>query len=624
MYDIGLIQSHEVENIMKKFILAMIATCLSHAALAITLPPHSGIEVTADDLWSVHGGQLSIDFNQDLLRDFKLGVEQDSAQIDTMLQLPIRSQSTLSIWAPAGAFDGYADGRLTLSGQMTLNSDTASARLSNLSIVPNAEDNLTLNMIDEAGFVWFQLTHIHSGIQHGDEVLTLRNMDLNLTPEAARRLNRPQMAGFSLGVAYLDTQLQVPANIMASARQVAGSCSAANAQWHDGVNFITDVALIGMNAIQQVNTIGSQIAIAPSATLENVGTADVPWYEKFTTTGSSNFPEPYDMDQHPFLVWNLYRLVDGQLEQLGASGIKHAFLTVNTSCTCSSGHILWADNSPVNNGACQDTYGVGNNNSSSAVGIREEVDPFTGIWQQCGSIYAPNGTAPGPCTEENFSIPFSTLERRLYVETADLTTPGADYYFEGWYVIRDDSNIFNSMGIQKVIPTGSGSNWSFAYDGSYTQGSVMDRWVDPAAPAANETHEQIDSNKGHFTLISRVDEISPGEFRYTYGLMNLDYTVGFTSMAVGIQSPAVSTAFDDEDYNAANDWPAVNGGNTMTWTAPSVDDAQLWSTLNVFEIISNDPPSDAQVVVTDSDGVTYQIPALVPMEAPLFDDGFEN
>ncbi len=610
---------------MKNITLALLALSLSFNVMAASLPPNSGLEVTADDLWSVHGGQLTLDFNQDLLRDFELQILSDSSDTRQALQISLRPQSTLSIWAPAGAFDGYSDGRLTLAGPLTVGTHAAGVQLNSLSIVPNPDDNLTLKVVDENDFAWFILTHIHSKVQLDDEVLSLKNMDINLTHEAANRLDRPQMSGFSLGVAYLETQLQVPLNIMLSAKQQAGSCSAANAQWHDGVNFETDVSLIAMNTVQQVNSSGGQIAIAPSATLENIGTADVPWYDKFTTTGADDFPEPYGMDQHPFLVWNLYRLVDGQLEQLGASGLKHAFLTVNTSCTCSGGSILWADNSPVNSGACQDTYGVGNNNSPADIGIREEVDANTSIWEQCGSIFAPNGTAPGPCTEEIFSIPFSTLERRLYVDIADLTTANAEYFLEGWYVIRDDINIFNSMGTQKVIPTGSGTTWSFPFDGPFTEGPMINRWINPSAPGSNETSQMTANENGHFTLASRADEISPGQYRYTYGLMNHDYTIGFSDLSVGIQSPPLSSAFDDEDHDAANDWPVViNSTAAITWTAANAADAQLWGTLIQFEVVSAVSPFDDLIRVTDQDGTVYMVPGLSPRETPLFADGFED
>src|SRR5690606_22348495 len=67
-------------------------------------------------------------------------------------------------------------------------------------------------------------------------------------------------------------------------------------------------------------------------------TADVAWYQKFTGNSA-----PYGNDQHPYLIWNLYRLYpDGSIEQIGRSGVKHAFLTVNSRCIsqCGGGHQL--------------------------------------------------------------------------------------------------------------------------------------------------------------------------------------------------------------------------------------------------------------------------------------------
>ena len=74
---------------------------------------------------------------------------------------------------------------------------------------------------------------------------------------------------------------------------------------------------------------GVRVVIAPSATLRNVGTADVPWYPKFHTGVGETYPQPYDRDQHPFLVWALYRQTGEVFEQLAVSEAKHAFFTVN-------------------------------------------------------------------------------------------------------------------------------------------------------------------------------------------------------------------------------------------------------------------------------------------------------
>lgn len=590
--------------------------------VSATHPPHSGAQVGPNDMWAVWGGQLELHFNTDLFRDHGFHVQTGkSTSPDGRYQLPLRTQSSLSIWAPKSAFDGYADGQLTTSGTMTLVHGEQSIDLSNFSIRPRPSNNLELDVINQSGDVVFHLTHVHSKVNQADALLTLKNMDINLSSFAAERLGVQRFDGLGLGVAYLTSNLQLPQGIQNLKNR--GGCTPTNAQWHDGVNFLTDVALVNMSTVQQVNSIGSMIAIAPSATLENVGTADVPWYDKFVTGVGGTFPEPYDMDQHPFLIWNMYRLVDGELEQLGASGLKHAFFTVNTSCSCPGGSILWADNSPVNSGACRDTYGVGNNNSTSAVGIREEVDAANGLFEQCGSIFAPNGSAPGPCAEENFSIPFGTLERRLYVDNSDFNTPGAEYFLEGWYVIRDDINIYNSMGYQRVNPTGSGSSWTFGFVGGFIEGPAVNNWVDPNSPGKMETSEEIANASGHIQVISRVTDLGGGQFRYTYGIMNHDYSTGISELSLP-GATSTSSEFNDPDYDGSNDWSLTTGQSGLSWAPPTVDDFQPWGTLYTFAIESSDPPQSIQVTLTDTNGVSYSVNAFGPVETPLFEDGFED
>ena len=322
----------------------------------------------------------------------------------------------------------------------------------------------------------------------------------------------------------------------------------------------------------------------------------------------------------------MYRLVDGRLEQLGASGIKHAFFTVNVGCTCSGGSILWADNSPVNSGVCTDTYGVGNNNSPSALGIREEVDANQGTWEQCGSIYAPDGIAPGPCTQQLTNIPFNTMERRLYVDNADFTTPGAEYFLEAWYVIRDDINIFNSMGYQKVIPTGAGTSWTFNYTDGYQSGPVSDVWVDPNSLGPMESSELIDNDLGQMRVISKAEDLGGGKFRYTYGVMNYDFSTGTKSFSLPALEVPSATDFNDPDYDSNNDWSFSSANDTLSWTPPTVDDFQPWGTLFVYVIEIDQAPTSSQATLIDNDDNSYSVNIIGPPPLPdlIFADDFEG
>ncbi|HET8648332.1 MAG TPA: hypothetical protein VFO85_22735, partial [Vicinamibacteria bacterium] len=394
--------------------------------------------------------------------------------------------------------------------------------------------------------------------------MRLFNLDLRLAPALAARLGQPLHAGLTVGQLEIDLAAALPAGAV---EQRAGGCVTPN--WGDPHN---DVALIAVSQIQQVARGNGVVAISPSAVLKNVGVTDVPWRGKFSPPGP-----PYDNDQHPYLVWNMYRVANGALEQLGASGLKHAFLTLNTNCGCPSGNILWVN--------CEDTYGVGTNDSSGNVGPRKEISAFTGIWNRCGSIFDTNCDGL-----PNSAPPFSGPDdrRRLGVMETDLQTPGAQYYFESWYVVRDDTNIFNTMGYRQVSPAFSGTAWTFGLLTALIPGPVIDAWVNPANPGPLADSQRVVTEAGQLTLAVRATDLGGGRWRYNYALMNHDYDRKVRSFAIPLPEGAVvtNTGFHDGDRNANTDWTAtVNPGVEIVWQGPTTVAGRLgalldWGMLN--------------------------------------------
>jgi hypothetical protein len=298
-----------------------------------------------------------------------------------------------------------------------------------------------------------------------------------------------------------------------------------------------------MSQVNQVARAGGVVAIAPSAVLRNVGVTDVPWISKF----SSPAP-PYNNDQHPYLIWNMYRVSNGRFEQIGASGLKHAFLTLNTGgCGCPSGSILWV--------GCEDTYSVGTNNSTGSLGPRKEITAHRGTWQRCGSIFDPD------CNGVQNSVPgFSGASdpRRLAVLETDLQVAGATYYFDSWYVVRDDVNIFNGMAYRQVTPTLGGTSWSFGPLGAQRAGAAVDAWVNPAAPGLNADNKKLNTGQGQLTLAAKATDVGGGRWRYDYALMNHDFDNGVASFSIPLSAGAVvtNTWFHDADRNPVTDWVA--------------------------------------------------------------------
>jgi hypothetical protein len=325
-----------------------------------------------------------------------------------------------------------------------------------------------------------------------------------------------------------------------------------------------------------------RVAVTPSATVGNVGSTDVPWYEKF----SGSFP-PYNNDQHPYLVWNMYRLAGGVMEQIGVSPLKHAFLTINSDCDCFDPHILGV--------GCNDTYGVGNNDSIFDLTLRHEITAFTGIWRRCGSIFDPdcNGVQNNPPPRA------TPMDRRMAVATADFGVPGATYYIDSWYIVRDDTNIFN-QGWRTVTPhMVTGNNWAFNPFGPMNIGVVLDQWVNPSNPGPNAQSVAISTVLGRIRLVVRAFDLGGGQWRYEYGLQNYDFDPRIKTFRVPLPAGVVATnpGFHDPDQDAANNWTATITPTAITWQAPTAAATQDYGTLYNFRFTANAAPSGPDGVV---------------------------
>ena len=182
---------------------------------------------------------------------------------------------------------------------------------------------------------------------------------------------------------------------------------------------------------------------------------------------------PYNNDQHPFLIWNMYRVnADGSIDQIGRSGVKHAFLTINAGCldSCNEFDSLGR--------GCGDTYGSGNNDSPGDMGPRSEIVPADGIWGRCGSIW------DSTCTGTQHSNGNGSWTQRMQVHESQIdpaANPGATYMMESWYIAREDINIENSMATINGTPHYASNQWSLNSQSGFKLGPAVNRWVEPDA-----------------------------------------------------------------------------------------------------------------------------------------------
>lgn len=549
---------------MRKYVWALLAFA------AVPLPAQG------EERWELTDARVEVRFNQGLLND--LGVRLSPAvraDGDGYAPYALGAQGRLIADAPGSIFRTVTAGELRLSGGPAFQAARSALSLEGAVLRPGAEPS-TYTIAGADGSPLFVADHQHVTIDRDARTARLYNLDLRLSPELAARVGHPRHANLAVGVVEINAAAAIP---FGSEERPDGACTTPN--WGAPDN---DVGLIGISPIQQVATGGGVVAIAPSAVLKNIGTTDVPWQVKFSPPAP-----PYNTDQHPFLVWNMYRVTEGALEQIGASGLKHAFTTVNSNCGCPGGSVLW-----VGNGGCEDTYGVGTNNSTGSLGPRTEITAHTGVWTRCGSIFDPDcnnvqNTPPG------FSGPAD--DRRLTVLQTDLTniSRGTQFYFDAWYVVRDDVNIFNTMGYRQVTPSLSGTTWSFSTVTPLTAGAVVDTWVNPVTPGPNADNKRIETGEGRLTLAVRARNVGGSLWRYDYALMNHDFDRRIRSLTLPLPAGAtvVGTSFHDVDRNAATDWAASTNPTELSWTAPAgVPKApQDWGLLYSFSVQVDRAPS---------------------------------
>jgi hypothetical protein len=317
-------------------------------------------------------------------------------------------------------------------------------------------------------------------------------------------------------------------------------------------------------------------------------------------------------------VWALFRESGGFFEPIGYSDVKHAFLTINSNCapgSCTLGSVLGL--------GCEDVYGVGTNGGHLAP--RSEILPHAGTWAHC-NVPAPNTAshfdqvAPF-CSADNNGSGEPTLMHRATASDAELSVPGANYYFTSWYVVRDDINIFNSMGWRKIVPTRNGNTWSFAFGTPFMPGSILDAFVDPAQQTTTRSNATFeDPAAGAVQVAATATALGQGKFRYVYALMNHNFDPKLGSFSIPVDDSATleDLRFSDGDSDAANDWTLITGSGKATWTAPASSARLAWGTALTISFIANVPPTRNAAMISRGDtGDVFGIKSIVVGPRPF-------
>ncbi len=609
--------------LLNRFVLLCSILLLSLSALAQSNTDRAS-SINPAQIWSAWGGEMHFEVFQGVLDDIELGVVSNLNRANQgQFDFSVENLGSLEFYAPDGAFSHFVDGRLTVRSDLAIMTGIQPVEVGVMHVRGIQSGRLPgLAFYDVSGNEMFIADYIQVEVEAGQQELVLGNMDFKIGRDLAGMLNRPYLEGQVFGILNMTLNLNVPVGALTATR--GGACDG-RPVWPGVGGAQADVGIISMGNVSDFGTFSSGgetfDIIAPGATLKNLqglDGADVPWYSKF----SGEFP-PYNNDQHPYLIWNLYRIDNDVMLQIGRSAAKHAFLTLNFNCTINcgdggipdaDGHILWP--------GCEDVYGSGTNNSSGALGPRFEINPNTGIFVSTGSFFDPGSTG----SQTNSST--GTGENRMNVMRSDLQVPGAEYFVETWYVIREDVNIFNTMSTQRLAGTLNGDNWNFA-ETEFTVGPMIDRWVPPGTNPNTGSQNVLFADpgrNGHFKLAVKSVDLGGGQFQWTYMLANYDVDIGISELGFNVPAGRMNnTSFHDVDQDDTNDW-TLGAGPDFSIQAGSGDEMP-WGNSYTISFIAGPPTSGQATIrfgdISSTDTVNLNI--LVPELAEEFlTDGFEN
>jgi hypothetical protein len=149
------------------------------------------------------------------------------------------------------------------------------------------------------------------------------------------------------------------------------------------------------------------------------------------------------------------------------------------------------------------------------------------------------------------------FEHRLVVQEPDLQTPGARYFYDGWYLAPNDPNLGKQHGAPRGRPDVRRVDLDLPDDRRGHRERVdLDVLVNPSNVLPGQATELLDTGEGRVHLVAVTTALGGGSYHYEYALMNFTFErkVQSFSLPVGANQTVSNTGFDDGDTNAANDW----------------------------------------------------------------------
>ncbi|MDM7917493.1 MAG: hypothetical protein QUU85_19850, partial [Candidatus Eisenbacteria bacterium] len=549
---------------MRPAILPAALTMLACACLLATSP------AGAEELRSVSSGMTTIHWDTSLLTDLDfpivavtgdldLGQEDDHHIEDPHWTFAITRATDLTFRVDHGIAlpYGMTGGAIRHAGAITFLDTHTGARhaLSNFSLVyrpgivdgpggPHPTDQLLLVSQGET-VAAFRVDDSMLDFRPGKEQLQVHYMNIAIADAWAEAIGRPDLAGWTVANAEVVSDTRLIESIPSPGEPYTP-------RFDIGI----DVSLGGIRSIQQIDREGTYpdgvTALSFATTACNVGDVDVPWLAPM-------------QENHPVIAMALYRLLDGRLSQIGFSDMKHGFYALsNNDCSACQNP---SDGSFLGVG-CSDTYGVMNNSDRNYLAPRSEVNGFTAKWDCQGSHFA---GGLDDCVRHHNGSGHGPIDHRLFARDADLGNDGATYYYEGYYLVREDVAKANNIGYRRCTMSWSGSVWNFttpSNDNPLVEGPVIDTWGD------RRTVVPAGDGDGNLTLAVRTQDLGDGMFRYEYAVFNFDSDREARSLQIPVGSLAGITniGFHDPDLDPADDWQVSLENGVLTWSTDAFGD----------------------------------------------------
>jgi hypothetical protein len=332
-------------------------------------------------------------------------------------------------------------------------------------------------------------------------------------------------------------------------------CAAAGAGLASGSGSAgrTDIAIGQIANIAEIARVGTfpegTSAISMGTTACNAGSAALPWLAPMA-------------EEHPVIVFQLYRELDGRFEQIGISDARHGFFALPQSA-CEPCQDPSGDGTLLAPG-CSTTNSAATNADQTWLGPRGEINPFLGTWSCEGSHFA--GGEPD-CVRRHTGEEHGPLDHRLTARDEDLGVAGAVYYCEAYYLTAGDVSKGNNLGSRRCTMQYLTDHWLFTLPAGnpLEPGPALARW------GGDATWAEVPGD-GNVLLSVKVSELGGGLYNYEYALFNLDSDrrIRRISIPVGSASIVEHVGFHDPDGPGDDDWASSLASGTRTWDTDSL------------------------------------------------------